>query len=785
MKKNNTLLVGLLLGTWLTSAHGEEQNRQHQQIHPHTLMEYQNVEHGIENNDRLPPKPPRTMSPKLMEKVQKQHHLEHDKALKSRSDKVSLQMMRSVSSVEEADDVFVCNDPQQLLEVSGADLVTRIKNAELISCMYGLYNTDWVGGDMFTDQRLDTVVEAINLMLANYDATSEVESSELEKLVTYLRAMHWAESAANSGRIFSASYRATLENAFNAYFNGTHFVQFNGDSSRDFMVRYEMLILVNSSDTNRLAFLPRFSEALIGYANTVDRTDDWGVYYEENGVTQLLTHLFNAAEYQASEYAQVLVEQPEIISNLRAFVATDGQWLIGHTREYQWSDAVSELGRLLKFDDQIDLLVRPAIQNILASYSYDDIAGNGWINAQRMVVAYDSENCNLYGDVCNFDLQDVVLSGLHICSDTIKIRFQEPITPENLDNTCISLSNQEDRFHAEFGTNPGTTVADDLNEDLEVVVFSSYADYDNHAGDFFGISTNNGGMYLEGEPSAPDNQARFIAHQATWLEGFVIWNLEHEYIHYLDGRFNQWGSFSDQPVNSVWWGEGLAEYLSQPSDNANALTAAATGEYSLSELFQTTYSHDTERVYHWGYLAVRFMMENQRVEIDDELLPSMRAPKGVGNEGCQFDWQWKAKPEAEENGWYWQYDDSENGYTGSGYWVWTCGQTSPPGDDNVSEYTPYQDILANWNTRFDQQFSDWLACLVAGQGQCDDVATVPGDINGDQVVDMNDVRHFLTLLRNSEVLNPEHDFNQDGSVDHRDIRALMNLCDVARCAVVN
>lgn len=40
---------------------------------------------------------------------------------------------------------------------------------------------------------------------------------------------------------------------------------------------------------------------------------------------------------------------------------------------------------------------------------------------------------------------------------------------------------------------------------------------------------------------------------------------------------------------------------------------------SLSDVLATTYSHDTNRVYRWGYLAVRFMLEEHPQEVDSLL----------------------------------------------------------------------------------------------------------------------------------------------------------------------
>ena len=75
---------------------------------------------------------------------------------------------------------------------------------------------------------------------------------------------------------------------------------------------------------------------------------------------------------------------------------------------------------------------------------------------------------------------------------------------------CQNLTVQEASFPQLFATNATIPVADDQNTDLEVVIFSSYTDYDNYAGHFFGISTNNGGMYLEGVPWTDNNQVALL-----------------------------------------------------------------------------------------------------------------------------------------------------------------------------------------------------------------------------------------------------------------------------------
>ena len=58
-----------------------------------------------------------------------------------------------------------------------------------------------------------------------------------------------------------------------------------------------------------------------------------------------------------------------------------------------------------------------------------------------------------------------------------------------------------------------------------------------------------------------------------------------------------------------------------------------------------------------------------------------------------------------------------------------------------------------------------------------------GDFDNDGDVDRNDLIAFTRLVRKGEVDNINYDFNNDGLVNTRDVRALMALCTRSRCAV--
>lgn len=230
-----------------------------------------------------------------------------------------------------------------------------------------------------------------------------------------------------------------------------------------------------------------------------------------------------------------------------------------------------------------------------------------------------------------------VLTQEHACSDTIVIRSQA-LTATQIEQACQLLGKQEAKFHQLFDTQ-GKPVANDNNISMRANVYHSRENYTQYVTAHFDVPSDNGGMFLEGLPHNAGNQAEFVAYEKKG----EIWNLAHEYVHYLDGHFNLYGDFCASLHDShsapeycpkpapllphlVWWSEGLGEYISQGDNNKAAIelakeSVATASTYSLSELFNTSYEINggSDRVYRWGYLAVRFMMEQHKDKIDTML----------------------------------------------------------------------------------------------------------------------------------------------------------------------
>jgi microbial collagenase len=252
-----------------------------------------------------------------------------------------------------------------------------------------------------------------------------------------------------------------------------------------------------------------------------------------------------------------------------------------------------------------DLLDRTAITGPTAGL---------WVAVATQANYYDSADCAYY-DVCDLPakLTRAVLPITRHCDANVTIRAQS-LTPADLDAACASVLNQSAYFRGVVGADsaiPGQYVST-----IQLVVFAGRTDYQTYAGPIYGISTDNGGMTLNGNPSDPANQVTSIMYQKNYDDGFVarIWNLNHEYTHFLDGRDDMKGDFGQQiSVPDVWWIEGIAEYVSysyRGLADDQAAQEAAKHTYRLSTLFENTYDNsDVTRTYPWGYLAVRYMIE--------------------------------------------------------------------------------------------------------------------------------------------------------------------------------
>lgn len=165
-----------------------------------------------------------------------------------------------------------------------------------------------------------------------------------------------------------------------------------------------------------------------------------------------------------------------------------------------------------------------------------------------------------------------VLNQVTYCNETTIIRSQG-LEQKQIGYACTMLTGVNKKFHRLFGTK-GKPIADDNSLILRANVYDSKESFEKYATAHFNMPTSYGTMYLEGYPDRQGNIAEFV----TYRKENLVVNLRHEYVHYLDGRFNKHGDycnglhddhagpeFCPSPnlpyPHLVWWTEGVAEYV--------------------------------------------------------------------------------------------------------------------------------------------------------------------------------------------------------------------------------
>ncbi|RNF82382.1 collagenase [Montanilutibacter psychrotolerans] len=552
--------------------------------------------------------------------------------------------------------------------LSGAALVTAIKTSET-GCINELFGLKGAAAQRtFNEAKMVTVANGLRTASLSYDGTN---AGSTLQLVLFMRAGYYVQFYDDAVGNYGSALTSAVRGALDAYIGNANFGRIDNVHGE---VLAEVVTLIDSSGENA-RYLSTVSRLLDGYNTSYNAH-----YWMKAAVNNAYTVLFRGHDNDA--FRAAVQANSAIVDTLNRFVTRHFAQL-GGEQDYLVANAGREMGRFLQYDGALRTKVRPLAKSMLDRSQITGNTAKLWMGVGEMVDFHDKANCSYY-QLCDYTarIDAAVLPVRHQCSSTLRIRAQA-LTAAELAQSCATVAGQEAYFHQQLAT-AKRPVANDNNSALEMVVFRSSDDYGTYAGALYGIDTNNGGMYLEGNPSRPGNQARFIAYQAEWLlPKFEIWNLTHEYVHYLDGRFDMFGDFqAAMSQKTVWWVEGLAEYLSysyRKEDYVRAREQAATGAYKLSQIHGNDYASGSTRVYQWGYLAVRYMFEKRHGDVDSIL----------------------------------------------GYFR--------PGN-----YTGYGTFMAGIGTRYDQAFAGWLPCAADPQsttcGNTPPVASFTAVTSGTQVL---------------------------------------------------
>ncbi len=335
----------------------------------------------------------------------------------------------------------------------------------------------------------------------------------------------------------------------------------------------------------------------------------------------------------------------DILSSLKA---------IGSTRMVVWKDAwgkfhnfllhnilnsLNRIGSIHKTADGQEALdaIRPKLDNtIIEIYKAHNLTKNNAVYPESYIRGASILLSSVYVQVidgntdacekgklspyCSVLTADTVL-GKYPCpglsSVVMRIQLGDETTDTQKQALCDRLKTQTDYFKSKMSVSQ--PVEDDLNETIEMAIFSNRDEYRLHA-PIFGYTSNSGGMYLEGEPDKEGNQPRFYAYFKDVNGKRDVWNFEHEFVHYLDGRFNTYGRYGHYPENrTVWWAEGIAEFMAHKECFSRGLPVVADAASknqvpSLHSIINVDYSaYGTDAgdnlIYTWTYSLHRYLHE--------------------------------------------------------------------------------------------------------------------------------------------------------------------------------
>ena len=445
----------------------------------------------------------------------------------------------AIDLISEANELHVplC-DLNEFVVRSGSALVEFIQS-ESYECVSELFYraTEQIRMAAFQQENMIDVAGATAQFATTYDGTDPQD--RLNNLYYFLRAGYYNEFYDEHLINWTDEVDRSMAEALDAFIENAHFYDTttgHGYLLRNFFIAMDGFgagsgqQLRRAGGGYRVRYLPTVKAWLAQYDSRHAKSQ-----YLSQAAGELFFWL-DRAYYDSDDYLDAVAADAELMNILHDLATSDELVRVNYAYDQKivLGEAARELTRFLNYKSApVYSTVLSRVKSVLDYYDPFGPYVSIWIAAVEGI--YDSDACADLG-VCGIKtkFERRLLSMEYSCNENLAIRTQN-MTPFEMDKACVKLRKLERVFHQRLNTNY-EPVADDFNARLEIVVFSDSDSYDTYSYFLFGNSTSNGGIYLEGEPSDPSNTARFYAYNADWLPESPVWNLEHEYIHYLDGR---------------------------------------------------------------------------------------------------------------------------------------------------------------------------------------------------------------------------------------------------------
>ncbi|PKI13041.1 collagenase [Colwellia sp. 12G3] len=515
-------------------------------------------------------------------------------------------------------DEYIVYDTNISIAIGAASISSKAQYGSTIAAVLAASYSDFEGIASAVNDPITDVSQALHFLAKADDLTDP----DLNQLLYFLGSYKYYAEAMTDAEA------SALSTSLLAVTQMTDFVSASGSVIQEGYAKALNNLERNSGAEYYKDHLPHLLAVIQFYSI---QTNPFGLNNAGDTTMALLSAIGSAAYYgDAPVKAAFNDNMFDVISVMRSFVflgetSLDMRWSAEADRKWIMPHSFIAMGKIstvgtdeakARFDSVI-LEARGKVINDISVETTETIITKKYLeNAGRACEEGDA----LFGSCVVPPKEEDILTVSYDCTANITIRAQASISQATLDQSCADMALQATEFHAFFNTG-GIPVTGDLNDHIEVVAFASPEDYEKYAPEFFGISTDNGGMYLEGTPTNEGNQARFIAMQCpdAWLGGSCqyidqIYNLRHEFTHYLDGRYIKAGTYGDFDY-AVAWAEGMAEYMSMGKEHTRTLKTIK-GE-TIPPLYNVVFmDYEYDNLYQWGYFAMRYLGEEYKSDLD-------------------------------------------------------------------------------------------------------------------------------------------------------------------------
>jgi hypothetical protein len=445
----------------------------------------------------------------------------------------------------------------QLAALTTEDLIAYLRSTSDYLCHSAiLFNYEAAySPQLFTHEKIQAVANEIGIIAEGFDGTY---ANGIYGLICYLHVAEYFDFYYNSTISIDPPTLATIAAATDSVCKNPHMFDLNAEAS---VILEEFLIVLDQPGIRALpgtiGFMKQvMSNMLIDDTLQTTPNIDWVL-----GYWRIYYIMFRGCVNNDYDYLNAVDADPSFM-HLWGGVAADIEIMNNPSINYLYQDnAVLELFRVVTnpmFTDS----VCPHLAEVCNVFPRLHV---NWLWA---VIGVNRAGCCLQYNLCENEdnlrqeLKNFLFPNVFLYNDGNLI-FQAKFQRDAADNLYYATRQTQAQCLRLAQTDQPVT--GDTNTRLNCIVFESKDAYDDYAFYLYGISTNNGGMYIE-------QRAEFYTWDRPATYGLSLEELfRHEYNHYVQGRYlipGCWGQTAFYQNNRLtWYEEGHADFLCASTDN--------------------------------------------------------------------------------------------------------------------------------------------------------------------------------------------------------------------------